>query len=143
MKMTNSTKIKLIMPLVYAASAATYFIATWPNDPKPNHYLGTSVSVVAFMLWVVARLQLGNAFSIGPKADYLVTSGLYSKLRHPVYYFSILAAVGIGIYTWTLAVVLPVLILVCLELYRMNQEEKVLTEKFGEDYIKYKAKTWL
>jgi protein-S-isoprenylcysteine O-methyltransferase Ste14 len=34
-------------------------------------------------------------------------------------------------------------ILIPLQIYRTRQEERVLTEKFGEAYLEYKRKTWL
>jgi protein-S-isoprenylcysteine O-methyltransferase Ste14 len=130
------------MPVLYAILTGVFFVITWPSAAHINHYVGVLVTMLAFCLWLVARVQLGNAFSIGAKANYLVTSGLYSKLRHPVYYFSILAVVGIGIYIWSLLVLIPITLLVGLELYRINKEEKVLSDKFGEKYAAYKAKTW-
>lgn len=95
------------------------------------------------MLWIVARTQLGYAFSLMPKAKYLVTTGLYSKLRHPVYYFSILALIGILIFSWNIYVLIAVIILIALEIIRMRKEEEVLIKKFGKKYKEYKQTTWL
>lgn len=95
------------------------------------------------MLWIVARTQLGYAFSLMPKAKYLVTTGLYSKLRHPVYYFSILALIGILIFSWNIYVLIAVIILIALEIIRMRKEEEVLTKKFGKKHKEYKQTTWL
>lgn len=78
-----------------------------------------------------------------PKAKYLVTTGLYSKLRHPVYYFSILALIGILIFSWNIYVLIAVIILIALEIIRMRKEEEVLTKKFGKKYKEYKQTTWL
>jgi protein-S-isoprenylcysteine O-methyltransferase Ste14 len=71
-----------------------------------------------------------------------MTRGLYSKLRHPIYYFSILAVVGIGIYAWSLLMLVPIVLLVVLEVYRIREEEKALAKKFGTDYARYKEQTW-
>lgn len=140
--MNSSTKMKLIMPILYATLAVVFFVLTWPSVANTNHYIGTSATLAAFVLWIIARVQLGNAFSIGAKANYLVTSGLYSKLRHPVYYFSILAVIGIGVYIWQPLVLIPIVLLVVLEVYRIRKEEKVLSDTFGKTYAKYKAETW-
>ena len=130
------------MPVLYAALAVVFFVLTWPNVANTNHYIGVFTTVIAFALWIIARVQLGNAFSIAAKANYLVTSGLYSKLRHPVYYFSILAVMGIGVYIWQPLVLIPIVLLIGLELYRINKEEKILADKFGKAYVAYKSKTW-
>lgn len=130
------------MPILYAALATVFFILTWPSVANFNHYAGVFITFTAFVLWIIARVQLGNAFSIGAKANYLVTSGLYSKLRHPVYYFSILAVIGIGVYIWQPPVLIPIVFLVALEVYRIREEEMILAKKFGKDYVLYRSKTW-
>ncbi len=140
--MTTSTKIKLLMPLLYAILAGTLFVFTWPHNAVVHHIVGAVITFVAFLLWFIARVQLGNAFSIGAKANYLVQTGIYSKLRHPVYYFSILAVIGIAIYVWSPLMLIPVVLLILLEVYRIDKEEKVLVDKFGKAYDEYKAKTW-
>jgi|GEM_PF-5830094 len=140
--MSTSTKIKLIVPLLYAILAGILFVFTWPHNATAHHIVGVATTFVAFLLWFIARVQLGNAFSIGAKANYLVQTGVYSKLRHPVYYFSILAVVGIAIYVWSPLMLLPVVLLILLEAYRINKEEKVLADKFGKAYDEYRAKTW-
>lgn len=140
--MNRATKLKLIMPILYAVLATIFFVLTWPDVVKPNHYIGVCITFIAFALWIVARVQLGNAFSIGAKARQLVTTGLYSKLRHPVYYFSILAVLGSGVYIWSPFVFIPIVLLIGLEMYRIRNEEHVLTLKFGKAYKEYKSTTW-
>lgn len=140
--MNIPTKLKLIIPILYAVLAGVFFAFTWHDSVGLNHAVGVLITMVAFLLWLVARIQLGNAFSIGAKANYLVSTGFYSKLRHPVYYFSILAVVGIGVYVWSLFMVIPIGLLIFLEIYRIKKEEKILAEKFDKAYVDYKSKTW-
>ena len=52
-------------------------------------YVGVTLALVSASLAIVARTQLGNSFSVTPKAKDLVTHGLYSRLQHPMYLFSI------------------------------------------------------
>ena len=42
----------------------------------------------------VARWKLGDSFSVTPQARKLVTGGVYSVLRHPVYVTGIVALAG-------------------------------------------------
>jgi len=140
--MNFASKVKLLVPVLYAVCVAVYFALSWPDSPKFYHFIGMVLAMVSFGFWVTARVQLGNAFSIGAKASQLVSNGLYSKLRHPVYYFSILAVTGIGIYAWTTWAIIPIALLVLLEIYRIKQEEIVLLKKFGTAYKAYKTKTW-
>ncbi|OLS27908.1 MAG: hypothetical protein ThorAB25_19680, partial [Candidatus Thorarchaeota archaeon AB_25] len=72
----------------------------------------------------------------------LVTTGPYARIRHPMYtYFTIMAIstalisanlfVGVfGIAAWTL-----------LYIVRIDDEEDMLLEEFGEDYSEYMKRT--
>lgn len=142
-QLTRSTQLKLLMPILYAVLTATYFlIVLQQTSVQPHHIIGIIIVASAFLLWIVARIQLGNSFTIGAHAKELVTVGLYSKLRHPVYYFSILAVTGIAIFTWSIYMLVPVILLVVIEVIRIKQEERVLEKTFGKKYISYKQTTW-
>jgi protein-S-isoprenylcysteine O-methyltransferase Ste14 len=104
--------------------------------------IGIAVSTVSFVLWMIARYELGESFSLSPQARALVTTGIYSKIRHPIYVFGELAYIGLFI-AWGnkvgilyIAVVTPVL------LFRAQREDALLEKSFGEEYGRYKAKTW-
>ncbi len=103
---------------------------------------GLVLLVMGMMLLTVARLQLGNSFSVTPQAKVLVTRGIYSKIRHPVYVFSAIALVGMALYVpvhWLLLLLLPI---IPMQVWRARREEKVLIARFGEEYTRYKATTW-
>lgn len=57
-------------------------------------YVGLCLAAVSFPFWLLARWQLGRSFSVRPEARQLVTWGLYSRLRHPVYVFGSVAWFG-------------------------------------------------
>jgi len=106
-------------------------------------FAGVALALLAFPLWVTARLQLGTAFSFRPEARQLVTSGLYSKLRHPVYVFGTLAALGslLALQVWPLLALGVALIPITL--LRARREERVLAAAFGAQYERYRERTWL
>ena len=94
-------------------------------------------------VWILARLQLGRSFSVTAQARQLVTHGLYSRLRNPIYFFGGLAYFGalVALQVWWL--VLAWLAMTPIQLLRIRREEKVLAEAFGAEYEAYRAKTWL
>lgn len=142
-KLSRSTLVKLLIPIGYLLLASTYFTyVLMYEDVYVHHWVGLVLALVAFILWVMSRVQLGNSFTLAPHAKFLVRSGIYSRLRHPVYYFSILAVVGISIFSWSLFMLIPLVILIVVESIRIKQEEKILLQKFGEEYIQYKKGTW-
>lgn len=109
-------------------------VATW--------YVGLCLSVASVPLWFLARWQLGEAFSARATAHKLVTRGLYSKVRHPVYVFGTLAWLGtlLALLGWA-ALIIGALVAV-IEVRRARREERVLTEEFGSEYLAYRSRTW-
>ncbi|MGC2616721.1 MAG: methyltransferase [Terracidiphilus sp.] len=51
---------------------------------------GAIVAIAGYFLFVTARIQLGRSFSVSPQAKELITHGLYSRIRNPIY-------VGVGV----------------------------------------------
>ncbi len=103
---------------------------------------GLSLLIVGFILWTAARFQLGASFTVKAEARQLVTRGLYSKIRNPIYVFgSWVLAGGILVFgkpVWLLIFVL----LIPLQMWRTGKESAVLEAAFGEEYRKYRAGTW-
>jgi protein-S-isoprenylcysteine O-methyltransferase Ste14 len=104
--------------------------------------VGVAIFVPAFLLFVLARIELGRAFSIKAKASTLVTTGLYARIRNPIYVFGWLMSVGIIVFAhrpWWLLIWVP---LIPLQMFRVRKEEQVLEAKFGDAYRAYKRQTW-
>lgn len=96
----------------------------------------------SLVLLILARIELGGAFSVRPKAQALVTHGLYSRIRNPIYFFGALTVVALFLYIRQPLGISLLAVLVPLQIYRARQEEKVLETRFGEEYRQYKASTW-
>jgi protein-S-isoprenylcysteine O-methyltransferase Ste14 len=105
-------------------------------------FAGIALAALAFPLWIAARVQLGSAFSLKAEARRLVTSGLYAKLRHPVYVFGTLAGLAslLALQIWPLVAL--ALALAPITYLRARGEERVLAAAFGEEYQRYRERTW-
>ena len=129
------------LPLIlgFAAAIAVY---AWAWDLQ--HGAGMTLAAIGTALWFAARLQLGTSFAVLPKAKALVTTGLYSKFRNPVYLFGGLAYAGLFI-AWGKAVPLIVFLVAYppYQFFRARKEAQVLEKAFGDEYRRYKASTWL
>lgn len=102
---------------------------------------------VMFVLgsFLVAMGMLGrlwSAFYIGGyKTRKLITEGPYSMCRHPLYFFSFVAMMGIGLTTCTLAI--PVLLGVFFAMYYpavIRSERARLIQTHGDAYMEYANK---
>ena len=105
-------------------------------------YTGLLVAAISMPLWVVARVQLGSSFSVRPEARSLVTRGLYSRIRHPVYLFGIGAYFGAFLALQIWPILAFWLTLTPIEVVRARREDRVLAQAFGPDYEAYRTKTW-
>lgn len=132
-----------IASLGLIAVFVVFFVWKTSNLPwTPHRVAGLAIAAPALLLLVIARLQLGSAFSVRPKASTLVTSGLYSRIRNPIYVFGSLFVVGLSIligFPWLLLILVPI---IPMQIWRSRKEAAVLEAKFGDEYRTYKQKTW-
>jgi protein-S-isoprenylcysteine O-methyltransferase Ste14 len=124
--------------LFYVALFALAVI--WRRDARC--VLGGIIAVPSFALWFIAKLQLGRSFTPKAEARELVTHGLYSRIRHPIYFFSTLSLLGIGICLGSWYFYAYMGIAVAGQLWRIHREERVLRENFGPAYLEYRRRTW-
>jgi protein-S-isoprenylcysteine O-methyltransferase Ste14 len=103
---------------------------------------GAVMVIFGATLWAVASFQLGSSFSVRAKATNLVTTGLYSRIRSPIYVFGTIAIAGFCLLFEKPIWLLFLVVIVPLQIRRTNAEGKALEEKFGDAYWEYKAQTW-
>jgi protein-S-isoprenylcysteine O-methyltransferase Ste14 len=132
----------LLIPVVVLA--LYFFIPTAKDQPWDTWRIsGAILAIVGYASVVTARIQLGNSFSVQPKAKALVTHGLYARMRHPMYVFVDLMIVGVILALrlyWLLIVFVPMMIF---QVIQARREAKVLHEVFGQAYLEYRQQTWL
>jgi protein-S-isoprenylcysteine O-methyltransferase Ste14 len=104
--------------------------------------IGAVIIGISLPLFVLARWQLGNSFSIQAKATKLVTTGLYSRIRNPIYLFGGLLVAGVSLFLSPWGPLVVAILIVPLQIYRSRNEERVLARAFGEEYERYRRKTW-
>jgi protein-S-isoprenylcysteine O-methyltransferase Ste14 len=133
----------IILTAVFVLAGALIWYRDFPEQPWTLlRVAGLVLAIPAFVLWVTARIQLGRSFAVRAEAKELVTHGLYSKIRNPIYVFGALFITGFlllinkPLWLLVLAAIIP------LQIYRAKVEAKVLEAKFGDAYRAYRSKTW-
>jgi protein-S-isoprenylcysteine O-methyltransferase Ste14 len=102
---------------------------------------GTLLTSIGLAVWWAGKLALGDSFSAFPKAKRLIMSGIYSRLRHPIYTGLSTMLLGWCVIIQNLTIALITLgFIICL-IIRAYLEEKILTKKFGKTYLNYKKNT--
>jgi protein-S-isoprenylcysteine O-methyltransferase Ste14 len=138
-------KTNFVPLLVLQCCGVLIFISAIVLSPgvwNTERWIALSIAIPETILLLVSRFQLGRSFAVTPQARELVTGGLYSKIRNPMYVFSTLV-----VFSFVLTVQKPYLfllpvILVVAQIVRSRQESKVLEDKFGDTYREYRKKTW-
>jgi len=125
-----------------AAIAVFAFVWFWPGPWNAQRVLGSVLLVAGMLLVFVARLQLGRSFSVTPQARQLVTHGLYSKIRNPIYVFGTVAIAGFCLLLQRPAGWLLVILVIVVQAARARKEARVLEAKFGDEYRSYRNRTW-
>ena len=71
-----------------------------------------------------------------------MTSGLYARIRHPIYVFGTLAfmLVLLSLQGWSALAIWAILIPI--QVRRARREDAVLAEVFGDQYTTYRRSTW-
>src|ERR1700719_772352 len=108
----------------------------------PMRIAGVVIGLPSLTLLVLARIELGSSFSVTPKAQNLVTHGLYSRIRNPIYLFGSLVIVGALLYVNKPRALGLLVAIIPLQIYRARLEENVLETKFSAEYQQYKSRTW-
>ncbi len=97
-------------------------------------FLGVILASIA----TVGRLWC-SVYISGYKVNTLVTAGPYSMCRNPLYFFSFLGALGVGLATETLSIPLIILIGFAIQYpYVINKEEKRLLTTHGAAFETYR-----
>lgn len=104
----------------------------------------TGIGFLALGLgWVaVARFHLGKSFSVTPQARQLITTGLYSRIRNPIYLATPVLLIGLSLLLASWWPMLLSIVLVPMQIFRAHREAQVLRAAFGAEYDRYRARTW-
>ena len=137
---------KLVFSIVFVGMILmlTSWLGLCPADPwrtrlpEVLRVVGFGTSVVGLSIALGGWAQLRGLENI----DHLVSSGLFSKIRHPMYTGFMFWILGWIVY-YGAAVSLTVgLAAIANILYWRRLEEEKLALDFGEDYRRYRATTW-
>lgn len=142
---TKKTKDYLFVGLQIIFFMGYLFLPAYPADfiPEPFRYVGFALFVLGAAIVVLALWQLGSSLTIFPspkKEGILKTSGLYSRVRHPIYTGVILGAIGGAILLLDMTKLLVGLALWCLFYFKSRYEEERLLRHYGQDYRTYQQK---
>jgi protein-S-isoprenylcysteine O-methyltransferase Ste14 len=145
-KMLNDTTIrKLRILLTRIISGILAIIVLISNNYWENIDMIDSIFFLIGVLLVgiasIGRIWCSLYIS-GYKSKTLVTEGPYSISRNPLYFFSMLGSLGIGLATETL--IIPAVLMISFAIYYphvIKREERNLSKLYGRKYQEYHDRT--
>ncbi len=100
---------------------------------------GAGCDILALLAFYRAKTTI-NPMKPGTTSA-MVTGGIYGVTRNPMYVGLVLFLGAWAAYLWSWWPLLgPVAFVLYISRFQIAPEEKVLTEKFGQDYLRYRAK---
>lgn len=127
---------------IMGVSVLLWIAATMPGPWDLQRDLGTALVLAGVGGIAVARYQLGRSFSIKAEAHQLITRGVYSKIRNPIYVFGTAVISGFVLIIHRPMGWLLVMAIVFMQTLRARREARVLEAAFGDAYRDYRSKTW-
>lgn len=90
---------------------------------------------------LLVRRELGKNWvplSKTTEGQELVTSGIYSKIRHPFYTSILILFLGVAVMAGNFYALLFFVLFIISLMIRIKKEEEELISKFGDEYLRYK-----
>jgi protein-S-isoprenylcysteine O-methyltransferase Ste14 len=135
--------LTFLLPLAWIASPVFSF-ADYPLHPA-NFIIGTVGLVVGLWLFYQAHADLGRNWSVTLEIrdrHQLVTGGIYSLVRHPMYLSLLVYSAGqvLVLPNWVVGPAYGIAMALVFA-FRLRPEEQMMQEVFGKAYEAYKAQT--
>jgi protein-S-isoprenylcysteine O-methyltransferase Ste14 len=112
------------------------------NSSEYLRTIGFIIGAIGVVILITGILTLGKYFTASLTPKGLVTHGIYSKIRHPIFIGVILVYLGMElIFQSIYGLFLVFFVLIPFYIYSAIEEEKMLSKTFKDKYTMYKKKT--
>jgi protein-S-isoprenylcysteine O-methyltransferase Ste14 len=130
------------LPLLAGLVGLGVIFHSAPGPHGLTRLIGLFVSLIGFSGVILSRYTLGRSFTIAPKATALITTGIYSRVRNPIYIFGMIFIIGVILILRRLELLAILLVLIPVQIVRARREAAVLEARFGDAYRDYRKRTW-
>jgi protein-S-isoprenylcysteine O-methyltransferase Ste14 len=140
--MDRGTILRVWLPMVAGLLVLGWIVHSVPEPCGPTRLIGLLVALIGLAGVILSRYTLGRSFSVAPKATALVTSGIYSRIRNPIYISGMIFLIGVVLIVERPKLLAVLLVLIPMQIIRARREAAVLEAKFGDAYREYRKSTW-
>lgn len=140
--MDNHAKGRVLVTIQFLLLAGIAFITSEDlfAGNQVVDYVGFALEVFGFAVVVISFRQLGTSLTANPvplKNGKLVSTGIYSRVRHPIYFGLLVATLGIVVSSASEIKLYFWLILAALLTFKIRFEESLLITQYP-NYESYK-----
>ena len=140
--MDRGTILRVWLPLVAGLWALGWLFQSGPGPHGLARLIGLLLGLIGLGGVILARYTLGRSFSVTARATALVTRGIYSRIRNPIYISGEIFLAGLVLILWRLDLLIILLVIAPVQIIRARREAAVLEGKFGDAYREYRKRTW-
>ena len=129
-------------------------VSNYFSSKKIGLILISNQKLISFIIFLIGVIILINPIvkfiksktTIDPikfkKVNKLITSGIYKYSRNPMYLGLLMIVISTSIFYLNIfSIATPMLFYFWINRFQIKREEVFLTEKFGKEFLLYKAKT--
>ena len=141
--------VPLVLAIAYTALARTFglpilevLIRPFWNSEIPG-WGGLVLCVIAIVGFALTLVSFGKSFRVGideSKPDKLVTSGMFSLSRNPIYVCFLMFFAGLFLIHRNIVIAVSILLFALAIHRQVLREEKFLAAHYGADYEDYRKK---
>ena len=140
--MDRGTIWRVWLPLFAGLWGLGWIFQSGPGPHGLARWIGLLLGLTGLAGVILSRYTLGRSFSIAPKATALVTSGIYSRIRNPIYVSGMIFVIGLVAIVGRPKLLVILLVLIPMQIIRARREAAVLEAKFGDAYREYRKRAW-
>jgi protein-S-isoprenylcysteine O-methyltransferase Ste14 len=127
-----------LVSLLAAFGAITFVWIPDGDLVRVNTYLCLSLIMLGAAIVMICLAYTRSTFSITPQARFLVRSGPYSLVRHPMYDGNFVSLLGLALLKGSVPAIMLFFIIAGLQIIRARLEEQLLERTFTE-YSTYRG----
>jgi len=140
--MDRGTTLRVWLPLVAGLLLLGLIVHSAPGPHGLARSIGLLLAPIGLAGVILSRYTLGRSFSVAPKATALVTTGIYSRIRNPIYISGVVFLIGLALILGRPELLAVLLVIIPMQIIRARREAAVLEAKFGDAYREYRERTW-
>lgn len=134
---TGQVLLLLVFAVIWGADTFVVKKTTFLNQYVPMYVRLAAGGILLVLSGYVARSTMGIVFGEVREVPVVIRKGIYNVIRHPMYLSEIVLYLGLLVMSMSLAAGV-VWIAAIVFLYSISRhEEKLLVERFGDEYRTY------